>query len=173
MIGFNLWLDLGLLREFVVSFLPMGIAWWLAKQVGKHTGLWGGDPKPPDIEAERFQYDNKWIEDWVSGATTDVTRQTEQWLQKAMTGIHGAEHTRGLTEGGGWAGAKGTESAGFGAENLATALANIKAQAAGMEHTGMLQSQQMYADEYQKYLDQLYQDQEDWIAQIMQYIPIS
>lgn len=138
--------------------------------LGKKFGLWGSKPEAPDIGAERFQYDNKWIEDWTQGATADVTRQSEQFLEKAMQGIHGAEHARGLT-GTGWAGGKGTEAAEFGAENLATALANIKAKAAGMEHQGMMQGQQMYADEYQRYLNRMYQDQEDWIASMFSLIP--
>jgi len=177
---------IGLLRNLSKGILPMGrsrgIAPWLiaalvtagAKGVdwlGKKAGWWGGEPKPPDIGAERFGYDNKWIEDWTQAATTDVTRQSEQFLQKAMQGIHGAEHARGLTEGGGWAGGKGTEAAEFGAENLATALANIKSRAAGMEHAGMMQGQELYGKEYQDYLNRLYQDQEDWVASIMNLIP--
>jgi len=161
------------------STMPICVGWvqWLpliaslGYGFGKKQGWWGGKPREPDIGAERFQYDNKWIEDWTQAATTDVTRQSEQFLQKAMQGIHGAEHARGLTEGGGWAGGKGTEAAEFGAENLATALANIKARAAGMEHQGMMQSQQMYADEYQQYLNRMYQDQDDWIASMFSLIP--
>lgn len=179
MIILNSLLEIDFLRYF--QTVPLFVGWlqWLpfaayaGYEAGKGLGWWGGGSKakPPDEDAKRFQYDNKFIEDWTQSATTDVTRQSEQFLQKAMQGIHGAEHARGLTEGGGWAGGKGTEAAEFGAENLATALANIKLQAAGMEHAGMMQGQQLYAGEYQRYLDQLYQDQDDWIAQMFSLIP--
>jgi len=159
-----------------------GVAWWLpmagyfggkaVNWLGKKAGWWGGgEQRPPDPKAERFQYDNKWIEDWTQSATADVTRQSEQFLQKSMQGIHGAEHARGLTEGGGWAGGKGTEAAEFSAENLATMLAKIKAQAAGMEHEGMMRGMDLYGEEYQAYQDRLYQDQEDWIASMFSLIP--
>lgn len=147
-----------------------GIGDFLTKG-GFLSPLFAGDkPEPPDIEAERFKYDNKWIEEWVKGAETDVTQQAQEFLEKAMTGIHRGEHARGLT-GTGWAGGKGTEAANISAEQLTSALANIKGTAAGMEHTGILQGMEMYGDEYQEYLKALYQDQEDWTSQMMSMIP--
>ena len=141
--------------------------------LGKKLGWWGGDkPRPPDINAERFQYDNKWLEDWTKSAKKSATVNAERFLGDAMKGINRSAGTRGLY-GTGYVEGAGGGAAELSAEKLANMIAEIEGQAAGMEHTGMMQGQQLYADEYQKYLDQMYQDQDDWIAQMFSLIPNS
>jgi len=130
---------------------------------------------PPDPSAWMYQGLGQYPGQWVKQGEKAIRQQTTNWLENALRGIRGEMSGRGWTPStSGQYGELGERASGIASQNMSTALAQLYAQAAGIQHQGSLAGANLFQQAYMNYLyppNQTGDGGDDWINSVLAILP--